>query len=82
MQTQAVPDISATILRESESHLDTVLTATIFLASLDNFSGRNESYAAAFKLPTSARFTTEIRLGFGGTPLRTESVAPAERNTP
>lgn len=82
MQTQAVPDIGAAILREGGSHLDNVLTATIFLASLDDFSGRNESYAAAFKLPSSARSTIEICRGPSGMPLETESIAPAERNTP
>ncbi len=82
MQTHAVLDITAAILWEAGSHLDNVLTTTIFLASLDDFSGRNGSYAAAFKLPSSARSIMEISRRPGGIPLEIEGIAPAEWKSP
>ncbi len=81
-QTQRVLDNIAAILREAGSSLDEVVKTTVFLTNLDDFSGMNEVYASAFKLPYPARSTVEIGRLPGGMLLEIECIALAERKTP
>ena len=81
-QTQRVLDNIAAILREAGSSLDEVVKTTVFLTSLDDFSGMNEVYASAFKPPYPARSTVEIGRLPGGMLLEIECIAFAERKNP
>ncbi len=81
-QTRRVLDNIAAILREAGSSLDEVVKTTVFLTSLDDFSGMNEIYASVFKSPYPARSTVEIGRLPGGMLLEIECIALAERKTP
>ncbi|MBL0404974.1 RidA family protein [Microvirga aerilata] len=81
-QTRRVLDNIAAILRAAGSSLDQVVKTTVFLTSLDNFSGMNEIYASVFKSPYPARSTVEIGRLPGGMLLEIECIALAERKTP
>ncbi len=81
-QTRRVLDNIASILREAGSSLDEVVKTTVFLTSLDDFSGMNEIYASVFKSPYPARSTVEIGRLPGGMLLEIECIALAERKTP
>jgi 2-iminobutanoate/2-iminopropanoate deaminase len=81
-QTQAVLDNIQAILSEAGSSLDQVVKTTIFLTDLDDFSGMNEIYAAAFTPPYPARSTVEIGRLPGGMLLEIECIAFAERKIP
>lgn len=81
-QTRAVLGNLAAILREAGSSLDQVVKTTVFLTSLDDFSGMNEIYAATFKSPYPARSTVEISRLPGGMLLEIDCVAFAERKIP
>jgi len=82
VQTQRVFDNIASILREAGASLDHVVKTTVFLTSLDDFSGMNEIYATVFKPPYPARSTVEIGRLPGGMLLEIECIAWAERTTP
>jgi 2-iminobutanoate/2-iminopropanoate deaminase len=81
-QTRRVLDNIAAILRAAGSSLDQVVKTTVFLTSLDDFSGMNEIYASVFKSPYPARSTVEIGRLPGGMLLEIECIALAERKTP
>jgi 2-iminobutanoate/2-iminopropanoate deaminase len=59
-QTRAALANMAAILKAAGSSLDQVVKTTVFLTSLDDFSGMNDVYAAAFNPPYPARSTVEI----------------------
>lgn len=79
IQTQVVLDNIAAILQEAGSSLDHIVKTTVFLTSLDNFSGMNEVYATAFTPPYPARSTVEISRLPGGMLLEIDCIALAER---
>jgi 2-iminobutanoate/2-iminopropanoate deaminase len=81
-QTRRVLDNIAAILRAAGSSLDQVVKTTVFLTSLDDFSGMNEIYASVFTSPYPARSTVEIGRLPGGMLLEIECIALAERKTP
>jgi 2-iminobutanoate/2-iminopropanoate deaminase len=57
--TQVIENIKH-ILAATEASLDTIVKATVFLTSLDNFQGMNEVYASYFTTNPPARTTVEI----------------------
>jgi 2-iminobutanoate/2-iminopropanoate deaminase len=59
-QTRAALANMAAILKAAGSSLDRVVKTTVFLTSLDDFSGMNDVYAAVFNPPYPARSTVEI----------------------
>jgi 2-iminobutanoate/2-iminopropanoate deaminase len=59
-QTQTVIANIDAILTAAGSSLSRVVKTTVFLASLDDFSGMNDVYAAAFRAPYPARSTVEV----------------------
>lgn len=59
-QTRAVLGNIAAILTAAGSSLDKVVKTTVFLTNLDDRSGMNDAYAAAFAPPYPARSTVEI----------------------
>jgi 2-iminobutanoate/2-iminopropanoate deaminase len=81
-QTRRVLDNIAAILSEGGSSLEQVVKTTVFLTNLDDFSGMNEVYAAAFKPPYPARSTVEIGGLPGGMLLEIDCIAFADRKTP
>jgi len=79
IQTRQVLDNIAAILREAGSSLERVVKTTVFLTSLDDFSGMNDVYASVFQPPYPARSTVEIGRLPGGMLLEIDCVALAER---
>ena len=59
-QTRAALANMGAILAAAGSSLDKVVKTTVFLTSLEDFSGMNEVYAASFSAPYPARSTVEI----------------------
>lgn len=59
-QTRAALANMGAILTAAGSSLDKVVKTTVFLTSLDDFSGMNEVYAASFNTPYPARSTVEV----------------------
>jgi 2-iminobutanoate/2-iminopropanoate deaminase len=75
IQTRAVFDNIAAILREAGGSLDHVVKTTVFLTDLGDFASMNDVYAATFSHPYPARSTVEIGRLPGGMLIEIECIA-------
>jgi 2-iminobutanoate/2-iminopropanoate deaminase len=61
VQTERVLQNLAAVLEEAGTRLRHVVKTTVFLASMDDFAGMNETYAAAFGDHRPARSTVAVK---------------------
>ena len=61
VQTERVLQNLSAVLEEAGTRLRHVVKTTVFLASMDDFAGMNETYAAAFGDHRPARSTVAVK---------------------